>query len=876
MPSKIRSKKQEQTAASAASTTGVTSEYSIPASILREQEDVPQHSEAIVNWISTKLEDVNADLTKHVQNRDVTVFLGNTRAGKSTVVKYLSGAELESIYVNSRSAQKEQDTTKVVEVEGGEWLSIERIKNGVKDLFTRSAKDTKGAKLIIIESDTSTSSIGVGARSCTTVPKPFAAHTDLGLGTKVKLLWDMPGFDDSRGVHQDIFNAFCIKEVLTHAKSVKFVLVSDINELCNENVNLFRNILSELSAMFGEIDIEHVLGKMSLIITKASSHKTDHEDVKVWLENVLTTSIDRNSEILVKHFIDTPHHVGFFHKPTGPRKINCHNDDDDSSIMHIDGHDTLVHALHALSAIDHEHLVNIKPPIDPKSHAFLLNEYIKFRDMKDFEMLANYYDHLLIGKDDDFQFKGEDGKIEEWLTAKQTSVFEVRDNVGTAKNQHNLWNMIAKLVPGSPLLAKAKFIRFIDDQNLGKEKLSDVFAKEVHKSIGTIEQKLKLFNAKIESQYWRIKIKECEQTKSVTVVQLADEEKSLDSLKEHRQKVEKDYKEAKLKTAQAQAAKNAAEVKLGEVQKSHDQQNAKCKKLTEDLKNATQDVSIAKVSVANAKAVMDNISPGWDAVKGGGIGATIGATVGGIVGGAIGFFAGGVGAVPGAAWGASIGATLFGTTGAYALYESAKKVLDQATKTLKIKNEEYEKVKMSLENIKNLLDKASNAFSIASGELDDAKNKEEAAVQALKSFQILENTHDEDANKEEIDWQKQQKKVADLNKKLRQIEETLSEYKVNKTQCDSNVKSIKSALQALGAIVQTFFVTNVVYDNPLLGHNEILKKFCQLYGSKAVSNLIDLTSDLDKDDVATICASSHALESFEMLMGIGHHTVDTL
>ncbi|MDR0329965.1 MAG: 50S ribosome-binding GTPase [Rickettsia sp.] len=66
-------------------------------------------------------------------------------------------------------------------------------------------------------------------------------------------------------------------------------------------------------------------------------------------------------------------------------------------------------------------------------------------------------------------------------------------------------------------------------------------------------------------------------------------------------------------------------------------------------------------------------------------------------------------------------------------------------------------------------------------------------------------------------------------------------------------------------------VTDIDYDNPLLNNPLLLKSFSQLYGTKALSDLIGITQVLSVDSpnsVQEICDNPHALEMCATLIGL--------
>jgi GTPase SAR1 family protein len=130
-------------------------------------------------------------------NKDIVVFLGKTGSGKSTVINYLLGKEL------------------LVEEDG--------------DLQLKYKMDLSAMR------------IGDGSDSETMFPKS-AMYKDL-------LLYDFPGFEDTRGLATDLLNALFIKDIIEKSKSVRFVFVAgkgEIEEGRGENLKKLIGIATDL------------------------------------------------------------------------------------------------------------------------------------------------------------------------------------------------------------------------------------------------------------------------------------------------------------------------------------------------------------------------------------------------------------------------------------------------------------------------------------------------------------------------------------------------------------------------------------------------------------------------------------------------------
>jgi len=148
------------------------------------------------------------------QNKDIVVFFGKTGAGKSTLINYLSGKQL------------------IVE----------------DDDITLSEKSKK---------DPSAMEIGTGDSSQTTYPKSIQ-YDDL-------LLYDFPGFGDTRGLEADFLNASFTKNILEKAKSVRVVFVAGAGEIEEGRGESLKRLIKIAGDLMKESSIKDL---SSLVITK--------------------------------------------------------------------------------------------------------------------------------------------------------------------------------------------------------------------------------------------------------------------------------------------------------------------------------------------------------------------------------------------------------------------------------------------------------------------------------------------------------------------------------------------------------------------------------------------------------------------------------
>lgn len=120
----------------------------------------------------------NKDLVNYSKGKDVLLLIGSTGAGKTSLVSYLTGMDL-----NYDSEDSEHGIT--------------------------LKKTTPGFE------------ISSGNESVTKLPN-FRPLTDTSF-----LLYDLPGLEDTRGSSYEILNASFIKNIVENAKTVGFVFVED-------------------------------------------------------------------------------------------------------------------------------------------------------------------------------------------------------------------------------------------------------------------------------------------------------------------------------------------------------------------------------------------------------------------------------------------------------------------------------------------------------------------------------------------------------------------------------------------------------------------------------------------------------------------------
>lgn len=167
-----------------------------------------------IDSIKELLDNADKQIVTQLENR--VIILGNTGSGKTTLLNFLLDLPLFS---------KEEGGKRVIDVELGSGFKIEH-----RNL------------------------------TCTTIPNE-ARFNDYNFA-------DCPGFEDTRSVSQEIFNAYCIKKIFTLSRKVKIVLVleSGIEKACRGN-NLI-SIFSQLVELIHNTDA--LFSSLTIVITKCN------------------------------------------------------------------------------------------------------------------------------------------------------------------------------------------------------------------------------------------------------------------------------------------------------------------------------------------------------------------------------------------------------------------------------------------------------------------------------------------------------------------------------------------------------------------------------------------------------------------------------
>ena len=240
-------------------------------------------SGAEIRHLMDALNMASALMASKARPEDIAIFIGTTKAGKSTLINYMLGNELVG--------ERQQRFTPVTITKTGNYGPT----------------------------------IGEGSSSETIIPTRWDnSHLLPDL-----VLWDAPGFEDNRGPVQDITNAYYIFELFRKIHSVKIVLVVDFNDINTDRVNPFLSLLQSVKNLL-HTRIRACFSSIVVAFTKVPSILNDCPvDVPLICEMIdhkilknRTLEISLEGRKLVAHLMKNPQQIGLFKMagvgPLGP------------------------------------------------------------------------------------------------------------------------------------------------------------------------------------------------------------------------------------------------------------------------------------------------------------------------------------------------------------------------------------------------------------------------------------------------------------------------------------------------------------------------------------------------------------------------------
>ncbi|XP_033217827.1 uncharacterized protein LOC117173396 [Belonocnema kinseyi] len=307
-----------------------------------------QNSENDLQLLQKMLHEATAYMARQYTSEDMTIIMGNTKAGKSTLLNYLIGNKLIGVKTSA-----------------------------YKPVILKKADDSPGPK------------IGVESIAETAVPTRWNSSKLPSLG-----IWDLPGFHDNRGVIQDITNGFYISELLNNSTSAKFVIVTDVNDIANDSIHPFLSLLNSVEDLLRGA-MKECFSSIVVIFTKVPGmifdSKVDKQFIKQLLQDKFLAcngiDISETAKDFITFLIKNDQNIGFFYKAReGPI---------DDSTIELD----VITAIKNAKSVHKRILKQVLPCLSERSKNYLHKEHAVISAMKIFEKLLNDLSNICETKD---------------------------------------------------------------------------------------------------------------------------------------------------------------------------------------------------------------------------------------------------------------------------------------------------------------------------------------------------------------------------------------------------------------------------------------------------------------------------------------------
>ncbi|XP_043478142.1 uncharacterized protein LOC122508703 [Leptopilina heterotoma] len=410
-------------------------------------------------------------MRNEVKNEDVSICIGATRAGKSTLINYLIGNKLKSVR-HSRFTP----------------ISIEKVDN-----------QSVGPE------------IGRGAASKTTIPTKWVSNVHSNI-----IIWDAPGFDDNRGTVQDITNAFYLYQLVQNVKSLKIILAIDINDILHDNIKPFISVLKAVENLLGE-KMRDFFSSITVILTKVPNTlegvPVDMEFINEKLADQFLSSFDMDlsyfSKEFVQHLIKYNQQMGFFKRPEIVGNITHAVDVN------------IFEAINNSTSIPKYNLQQLSPSISETSTLCLYGIRDKLYSKSAFEELQNGIDLLVDKKVMDAETLNYDGNVKAQLKLVlkdlgkiENALFKATFDSNDFFKQIEIFEMldvgIEKTINENHLLETANLIEFVDKLlNLEESK---ILSKKLQKVLSTSLLKVKAAISSIREQLGEVTHQEREES----------------------------------------------------------------------------------------------------------------------------------------------------------------------------------------------------------------------------------------------------------------------------------------------------------------------------------------------------------------------------
>ena len=381
-----------------------------------------------------------------IKDQDIVVFLGNTRAGKGATVNLLLGNELEAF---------EDD---------GYKLSIKNL------------------------DESSGPTIGHKALSHTALPTGWNTKDSWFSKAPIKeMLVDVPGFDDNKGVSQDIANCFYIREILKNAKSTKIVLVSSINSIQDANIKPFLDLMEKVCTIIPNIN--NFSNCVSMIFSKVPQNLDSDKVCNMLTRKILQErglNVSESARTLIKKLVDAKT-ICIIKEP---KKAGKYTQEKETKYIFA--------CINGLHKIERANLNGVKFGISDKSKVKVVEMSKELYDSPDFSGISDSITLYYINKVSEilsFPRTSNDKIVEAQnkLTALEKSFPSAVKAVDMLKQFCDLDLKIANRVKESGYIQKVGFVEYVD--SLTGESLS-----------GAVSDKLKLVSTAIKHKIEKEKI----------------------------------------------------------------------------------------------------------------------------------------------------------------------------------------------------------------------------------------------------------------------------------------------------------------------------------------------------------------------------------
>ncbi|XP_043467914.1 uncharacterized protein LOC122502089 [Leptopilina heterotoma] len=352
----------------------------------------------------------------HVGYEDSAIFISNSGAGSSELINYIIGNKL-----------------KVVKVPPFNKMTITKA-----DLQSAGPEINNESFLKIAN------------------PKKWTSKELTNL-----ILWDVPEFDDDVEEVKDIINAFSLCQLVKNVKSLKIILVLDINNIVEDDTQQFRSLLTSLEKLFGN-EFKQYFSSISVIFTKVPT-MVSYEYINYYLNNLLQDEIQW-SEFLkefIHYLVNNNNRIALFKEPS--REGILINTDIDVNIFPV---------IENSKSIQKSSLQDVHPPISDHSNLRLHDAQNELFPQTTFDDINSILQKKLQKISTNLQTittsaeRTETKKSLEYLIIIQRRILQCSDYKGHIYKKTNILvsigDDIRNIIEKQSLLEKLELIMFIE------------------------------------------------------------------------------------------------------------------------------------------------------------------------------------------------------------------------------------------------------------------------------------------------------------------------------------------------------------------------------------------------------------------------------